>query len=64
MNQNKTWGSAVFNSGPTVFFVYINDLPKTIEQNAIPISLTDDTGILITSQNNIQFPNYLNIVFC
>jgi hypothetical protein len=49
--------------GPLLFLVYINDLPKATEQNAIPIPLTDDTGILITSQNNIQFQNYLNIVF-
>ena len=45
------------------FLVYINDLPKPIQKNDFPVSLTDDTGILITSQNNIQFQNYLNIVF-
>jgi len=63
MNQNKTWGATVFNSGPTVFSSIYQRLPKAIEQNAIPISLTDDAGLLITSQNNIQFQNYLNIVF-
>ena len=49
--------------GPLLFLVYINDLPNAKEHNVIPISLTDDTGILITSQNNIQFQNYLNVVF-
>ena len=49
--------------GQSLFLVYINDLPKATEQNTIPISLTDDTGILITCQNNIQFQNYLNTVF-
>jgi len=47
--------------GPVLSLVYINDLPKATEQNTIPISLTDDT-ILIKSQNNIEFQNYLNTV--
>ena len=34
-----------------------------LEHRAIPILFADDTGVLITSPNNIQFQNYLNIVF-
>jgi hypothetical protein len=34
-----------------------------IEHRAIPILFADDTRVLITSPNNIQFQNYLNIVF-
>jgi hypothetical protein len=45
-----------------LFLLYINDIPKATEHNAIPILFADDTSILITSPNNIQFHNNLNIV--
>ena len=35
----------------------------TIEHRAIPILFADDTSILITIPNNIQFHSDLNIVF-
>ena len=50
-------------SGLLLFPVYINNLPKTIEHKAIPILFAEDTSILITSPNNIQFQSDLNIVF-
>ena len=46
------------------FLVYINDPPNSIEQRGILILSADDTSILITSPNNIHFPNDLNIDFC
>ena len=49
--------------GPLLFLVYINDLPKAMEHKAIPILFADDTCVLITSLNIIQFQNDLNIVF-
>jgi len=48
---------------PLLFLAYINDLPMVIEHRAIPILFADDTKVLITSPNNIQFQIYLNIVF-
>ena len=62
MNQIKHGVLQCSILGPVLFLVYINDLPKATEQNTIPISLTDDTGILIKSQNNNEFQNYLNTV--
>jgi len=41
----------------------MNDLPKATEHKAIPILFADDTRILITSPNNIQFQSDLNVVF-
>jgi len=61
MNQIKHGVLQCSILGPVLSLVYINDLPKATEQNTIPISLTDDT-ILIKSQNNIEFQNYLNTV--
>ena len=51
--------------GTLLFLVYIYDLPEAMEHIAIPILFADDTHIrvLITSPNNIQFQNELNIVF-
>jgi len=48
--------------GPLLFLVYINDLPKAIEHTIISILFAYDTIILITSPNNIQLQNNLNIV--
>ena len=50
--------------GPIVFLVYMNNLlPKAREHKAISILFADDTIILITSPNNIQFQSDINIVF-
>jgi len=50
-------------SGPLLFLVYINDLPKDIEHKALPILFVDNTSILLTSPNNIQMRSDLNIAF-
>ena len=48
--------------GPLLFSVYINDLPKAIEHNALPILFADNTSMLLTSPNNIQKQSDLNIL--
>ena len=63
MDKNKIWGLQGSIWCPLLFLVYIKDLPKVIEHRAIPILFADDTRVLITSPNNIQFQNDLNIVF-
>jgi len=47
--------------GPLLFLVYINNLLQTIKHKAISILFADDTSTLITSPNNIQFQNDLNV---
>jgi len=63
MDQNNTCGAAAFNFWPIIIFVYINVLPKAIEHKAMPIIFADDTSILVTNPNNIQFQSDLNVVF-
>ena len=40
--------------GPLLYLVHINDLPKAIEHEALPILFADDTSILLTSLNNTE----------
>jgi len=49
--------------GPLLFILYINDLPKSLFTNHIPILFTDDTGIIISTQNRLTFKNELNETF-
>jgi len=49
--------------GPLLFILYINDLPKSLSPNHIPILFADDTSIIISTQNRLTFNNELNETF-
>jgi hypothetical protein len=53
--------------GPLLFLLYINDLPKIVNDKVIPISFADDTNVLVKSPNPFDFQtsmdtalNYVN----
>ena len=46
-----------------LFLLYINDLPKIINKTSAPIIFVDDTSILFTHSNLIDFNKNIYIVF-
>jgi hypothetical protein len=46
--------------GLLLFLIYINDLPKTVNNKSIPILFVDNTSILVKSPNIKDF--YTNMV--
>jgi hypothetical protein len=49
--------------GPLLFIIYINDLPKILESNSVPILFADDASVLISHDNSLQFKNTLNEIY-
>jgi hypothetical protein len=41
--------------GPTLLLIYINDLPAVINKKAIPVLFANDTSILFTHNNFMEF---------
>jgi hypothetical protein len=41
--------------GPTLFLLFINDLPEVINKKAIPVLFANDTSILCTHHNLVNF---------
>jgi hypothetical protein len=49
--------------GPLFLLLYVNDLPKITDENSKIVLFADDTSIIITSPNPIQFKNNVNKIF-
>jgi len=46
-----------------LFLIYINDLPKVLIQNALPILFADDTSVIVIDSNVVDFQLNMKIVF-
>jgi len=45
------------------FFLYINDLPRTLNNISISVHFANDTMVVIMNKNRMNFQNKINIVF-
>jgi hypothetical protein len=48
---------------PLLFFLYINDLPRTFNNISLSVLFINDTMVFITNKNRMNFQNKINIVF-
>jgi hypothetical protein len=46
--------------GPSLFILYINDLPETIAILVNPVLFVDDTSMIITKSEPLEFTNTIN----
>jgi hypothetical protein len=49
--------------GPLLFLIYTNNLPMTLQQSGVPVLFADDTSVLISHSNSLQFKNKIEIVY-
>jgi hypothetical protein len=49
--------------GPILFPFYINDLPKAVNNNSKPVLFADDTSVIVSNPNLINFKNDLIFSF-
>jgi hypothetical protein len=49
--------------GPLLFLIYINDLPKTINEKTVPILFADDTSIIVKNSNQKDFQCNMAMAF-
>jgi hypothetical protein len=63
MGKDFTWCPSGIYSWTFTFFIYINDLPKILINNSIPVLFADDTSVIITNSNPTYVQKDTKVVF-
>jgi hypothetical protein len=49
--------------GPMLFLFYVNDLPKAVNNNSKPVLFSNDTSVIVSNPNLVNFENDLIFSF-
>jgi hypothetical protein len=60
LGQNNPWCPPRIDTGPLLFLLNINDLPPLTNKNNKIVLFADDTSLIISNPDPINFRNYAN----